>query len=92
MSAKIDTVEIFRLKTPTDPPLEFFQVIVRYSEGVWCETFGSEELLKVFLKGLQVGCDASGVQLPRFEIPRESVPMPLLRYAHADDHADDIPF
>jgi hypothetical protein len=63
------TVEVERFEVPLDPAIDVFQVAVHRSDGVWQDTCASEEMLQMFLRGVQAGAE-SQISLP--EIPREA--------------------
>ncbi len=53
-----------------DPPFSFWRVELTNDEGVWTEAFGSEDMLRAFLRGFTAACSFSGVYFPQPEIPR----------------------
>lgn len=74
--AKI-AVSVERYKVPLDPPADVFHVEVLSGDGVWEETFGTEDLVHAFLRGVQAGAFPNA-HVPLYEIPREAKPLPAL--------------
>lgn len=63
------TIEVEKKATDTDPPIFVYQVYVQDGRGGgWSETFGTEELLTAFLRGIRVTYAMSDLQklLPHF--------------------------
>jgi hypothetical protein len=63
-------VEVERFEVPLDPAIDVFQVAVHRGDGVWQETCASEEMLQMFLRGVQAGAE-NKISLP--EIPRSAM-------------------
>lgn len=64
-------IKIKARMTRDDPPLAVYTVIIEDEKGEWPETYGSEELLRAYLKGVVAAARMYGgvfVTLP--EIPR----------------------
>jgi hypothetical protein len=59
------TVEVERFEVPLDPAIDVFQVAVRRGDGVWRDTCASEEMLRMFLRGVQAGAE-NPVSLPEY--------------------------
>lgn len=48
-------IEVEKKETDTDPPIPVYQVNIEDGRGgCWCETFGTEDLLRAFLRGIRV--------------------------------------
>ena len=57
-----------------DPPITIFHVAIEdnrgETKGVWCDTFGSKELLRAYLRGLEAGAVMiGGKHVTRPEVP-----------------------
>jgi hypothetical protein len=55
-----------------DPPFSFWRVEITDENGVWTEAFGSEDVLRAFVRGLEAGCSFFGAHFRTPEIPRLS--------------------
>jgi len=60
MSAKKIGCKIRRYSIRMDPSLSVFNVELHKPNGIWTESFGSEKLLRAFLRGVRAGADMSG--------------------------------
>ncbi len=63
------TITIERCRVELEPHIDVFHVSVVQNGGSWDETFGSEELLRAFLRGVQAGRGGMDY-VPMPEIPR----------------------
>ncbi len=71
-------IEIERYYVPTDPSTYVFQVLVHRGESVWHETCNTEELLHMFLRGVQAG-SPEFVSLPEIPFPNQAKNLPKSR-------------
>lgn len=66
-------MKIRRFVLNIDPSVEVFHVVLEKDDGVWHESFGSEETLRAFLRGVRAGANiASGVFICDPEVPRNA--------------------
>jgi hypothetical protein len=76
--------KVQRMQVEMDPPLDIFNIELMTSDGVWTESFGSEEALRTFLRGVEAGCALGGrLEIP--EIPRRPTDKFVSALAPADE-------
>lgn len=63
-------ITITPVETKTDPPITVFSVVIEDKEGVWSDTFGSQELLRAYLRGIEAG----GAMIGNKHVVRPEIP------------------
>jgi len=71
-AAKAPDTKVRKLMAGDDPEIPIYHVELSNDSGMWTETWGSEELLRAFLRGVQAGCSMFGVYVPAVEIPTQA--------------------
>jgi hypothetical protein len=70
---KYPHIEVQKVKVSADPSTHIFSVAFhRDAESVWCETCNTEDLLKMFLRGVQAGFSGF-VTLPEIPVNESAV-------------------
>ncbi len=69
---KAPAVVITRHQVALDPPIDVFNVELKSEDSVWSETWGSEDQLRAFLRGIKAGCGMIGVVFYDPEIPERA--------------------
>lgn len=70
-AAKELKVEVKRNRSDTDPPHDFFNVVISGVTGEWRETVGSEADLEILLRGVKAGASMMGGHVSIGDIPTE---------------------
>ncbi len=71
------TVKITRHRIEQlDPPVDVFNIEVQREGGIWTESYGSEELVEAFTRGVKAG-NPDFPEIP--PIPREVTELPPQR-------------
>lgn len=70
-SIQSDGIKITPIQVLTESPTYVFEVVIEWSGGVWCETFGSREALEAFFRGVRAGAARFGERLDPPYIPPE---------------------
>lgn len=73
-------VSVDRFEVGRDPTVSIFHITLRNGQGIWEEGFGSQELMRAFVKGVQAASAMYGHAASSFrelDIPREGIRVEL---------------